>query len=125
MTDNVVYTKLENGIYRFYWHNVEIPTIHEYVKIFKRLHDIIPENATVHLLHDYRDTGTPPFNTVATIMKNFKMRADITLRVAHLYSDGIYPTIMQNASIVARFDANRKFFRANEEQQAIDWLLDY
>lgn len=125
MSDSLIYTQSQNGIHRFYWGNVELDTIHAYVNLFRALHESIPEDSVVCLLHDYRDTGTPSFSTITSFMKDFKMRGDITLRVAHLYSDTIYPMIMKNASIVSGFNANRQFFRADEEQQAIDWLLDF
>lgn len=124
MSDRLVYTQLENKIHQFYWGDTALETITEYTVLFKKLHEDSPPNSTMRILHDYRETGTPSFNVIANIMKGYKIRDDVTLRVAHLYSDSIYPMIMKNATMVARFDASRQFFKVNEKAQAIEWLLE-
>ena len=56
-------------------------------------------------------------------MKNLSIPDYVTVRIAHIYNDSSYPMIIRNATMVARFNANRQFFKTGQEDEAIDWLL--
>ena len=124
MSAGITHMYKENGIHHIVWHDVDPATIETYLLLFREIMENYPQNSILCILHDYRNASTPSFGTLARGMKGLVVRDDVTLRIAHLYSEGLYPTIVKNATLVARFNANRKFFNADEEDRAIAWLLD-
>lgn len=119
----VQYTLLESGIHKFTWVDNSPGAAREYADLFMPIHDKLPENALVHFLLDFRQSGTPSFASVTASLKNFKQREDITIRLAHLYSDTLFPLMMKNITTYNQLNTIRKYFKEDEEQQAIDWLL--
>ena len=125
MPNNMLYTQLDNGIHRVIWlKDMNRKTIDAYIELFVGIMNDSSENSMLLILHDYRNVPTPSFNAMANAMKPLVVREDMVLRIAHLYSDNTYPMIVKNASLVARFNANRKFFNMDEEQVALEWLLE-
>lgn len=123
MSDGLTYIHHENDVHQVIWNDVEPDTVRDYLALFRELMENCPVDTTLRILHDYRNSTTPSFGTMARGMKELVIRDDVTLRIAHMYSDGIYPMIVKNATLVARFNANRQFFRADQEEQAVEWLL--
>lgn len=115
---------LDNGIYKAYWKSIQPAELEAYAKWFMSNYEGLPPNSTVRVLHDYRETDTPAFSRLREVMSSYKLRNDVTLRIAHIYSDFLYPLIMQNVTLVAGVSANRKFFKPSEETSAIQWLLE-
>lgn len=124
MPHGINYEHHENGIHHMMWTDVQPNTIQAYLTLFGEIMESCPENSILRILHEYRDTAAPSFGTMARGMKGLQVRDDVTLRIAHIYDDAIYPTIVKNATLVARFNANRQFFRADQKEQAVEWLLD-
>lgn len=124
MSDKIVYTILENGVHHVKWLNVGRDAIYEFVERLVEEMGAIKEREVFRILHDYSDTETPSFTMMTTAMKSFKVPNTVKLRVAHIYSDMSYPMIVKNATLVSGLNANRKFFQAGEEKQAMDWLLE-
>ncbi len=115
---------LDNGIYRAYWRSHNTEEIQAYAEWFSDAYSQLSSGSTIRVLHDYREINAPPFNRLKEAMKNLKLKDDITLRVAHISDDFVYQLIMQNATLVAGMNANRKFFKSSEEAKAIEWLLE-
>jgi len=125
MSDNMVYTHLDNGIHQVTWlQDINRNSVDAYIALFTKLMNESPENGVLRVLHDYENVRTPSFKAMTDGMKKLIMRDDIIVRIAHIYSDMSYPMIVKNATMVARFDVNRKFFKVGETQEAIEWLLN-
>jgi len=114
---------LENGIYKTYWHKTTPEGMKAYAEWFFEHYNELPSGSVMRILHDYRETATPPFKRLREAMSDFNMRNDVTLRVAHIYSDSLYPVLMRNATLISGMSANRKFFTPGQEADAIKWLL--
>ena len=50
-------------------------------------------------------------------------RKDIQLRVAYIADDGSLPLIINSLTIPNRINGNRNYFKSDQEQDAIKWLL--
>ena len=124
MNEKLIYTHLDSDIHSFRWLDVSPKTVDVYMSLLLEIRDGAPSNSRLLILHDYRGTGTPAFNTLADAMKKILPRHDLTVRIAHLYSEMVYPITIKSASLVTGVNVNRKFFREQEEQKAIEWLLD-
>ena len=75
-------------------------------------------------LIDLRQSGAPPFQLLGDANKKSGSRKDVHYRTAYISDDSIVPVLMQNFIMANRVSGDRQFFKADEEQQAIDWLLD-
>lgn len=124
MTQPSTFEELDNGIYKAIWYSNESDEMERYVKWFIDKIKPLPPDPLVRVLHDYSHIGTPSFNRLRQVMSQYTLRDDVKLRIAHIYSDSLYPVIMNNVTLVTGVDGNRKYFRPSEEADAIKWLLD-
>lgn len=125
MSNNILYTQLDSGIHRVTWpQDISRQSVDDYIELFAQIMDDSPANSILRVLHDYENVPTPSFSAMASGMKRLVLREDIIIRIAHIYNDVSFPMIVKNATMVARFDVNRKFFKVDEAQEAIDWLLN-
>lgn len=120
---NATFEILDNGVYRAYWRSNDLTDIAGYAKWFMLHYEQQESGATMRILHDYRETDAPSVMRMREYMKDFKMRNDVRLRVAHIYSDTFYPLIMNSVTMSMAMSASRKFFKPDEEDDAITWLL--
>lgn len=124
MDKHFIYTHLDVDVHRVEWIQINVAAIESYIQLFIKLVNAMSDGGVFKILHDYSKVDTPSFTAMANAMKKLTVPDGITVRIAHVYSDNSYPMIVKNATLVARFNANRKFFKVGEEQQAIVWLIN-
>ncbi len=119
-----IFELLDNGIYRAYWRSHSAEEIQAYAEWLTEANSKLPVDSTMRILHNYREVGTPPFNRIKETINKFNLRPDVVLRIAHISDDISHQLILQNVTLVAGMNANRKFFKSSEEAKAIAWLLE-
>lgn len=126
MSDLIEYIYLnEHDIHKFIWHDKSKQATIDYLEMFKDIHFALSDDdLTMRVLLDYTETGSPPFNSVAQSLEGFKPRTDVQIRVAHLYNDSTFPVMMQNIVMYNRIAGDRRFFKIDEIQAAIEWLCE-
>ncbi len=119
----IEYHLLDSNIHRLKWLDHKRDAIYEFVDITKGILEGFEPNTTALILQDFQDTAVPSFKLLMDAMAKSGSRKDITLRVAYLGSDSSLELIVNNLAIVKAINGNRNFFKPDEEQEAIDWLL--
>jgi len=124
MTQSSILETLDNGIHKVTWYSNETEEMERFAQWFMEQIADLPSGSMVRVLHDYSHIGTPSFSRLRHVMSRYDLSDNITLRVAHIYDDSIYPVIMKNVTLVTGIQADRRYFRPSEESDAIEWLLD-
>jgi len=119
----IIYDELEGSIHRITFTESSRPAVTSYIHKFLEVNDAMAENGLLRLILDFRQIDAPPFRLMAQVVQENPARNDIQQRIAHLYRDDFFLYVMQNLVKVTGLRHDRKFFKENEEDKAIAWLL--
>jgi len=119
------YICLESGIHYFTWFDRSQAGSDEYYSFILKLYASLPEDVkVVRILHDYQYISTFPFPKVLNFTKLLQISyPNLQRRIAYISDDSITQALIDSLVIMSSRSGKRQFFRAHEEQQAIDWLL--
>ncbi|GEM_PF-2506522 len=123
METHITYTRTPNNIHIVKWHNHSRDAIYEFVDVTKDILESFPPNSTALILQDFRDSAVPSFRMLMDAMAKSGTRKDVNLKVAYLADDLSLQLIVKSLTISNNIKGNRQFFKSNQEQDAIDWLL--
>ncbi len=120
------YTHLESHIHYFKWLSRSEDAAIEYFDFITQLYDDLPKDTQViRILHDYQHLTFIPLANVFPKIKTLQsMYPNLNRRIAYLSDDKMTETLLDSITIVAKRTGNRKFFKLNEKQLAIKWLLE-
>ena len=121
---HTTFSILDNGIYQAEWHTNSHTEIAKYFDWFVGYYNILPSGSTMRILHNYTTTQAPSIMQLRVHFDKISIRRDIKLRIAYIYSDSFLPLMMNNLTMSTLLFANRKFFRVEEFDDAITWLLE-
>ena len=115
---------LESGIHHFVWLDNTRDAVYAQAEYYKEINAKLAPNETILLLIDLRQAGAPPFRVLSDVIGKSGMRNDVNYRTAYLSDDTIVPILMKNFVVANRISGNRGFFKSDEEDEAIKWLLE-
>ena len=124
MGEHVKHIILESGIHHFVWFDNSRDAVYAQSKYYIEINASLSSGDTVLLLIDLRQAGAPPFKVLSDVIGKSGMRTDVIYRTAYLSDDTTLPILMKNFVVANRISGNRGFFKSDEEETAIQWLLD-
>ncbi len=124
MGEHVEHIVLESGIHHFIWLDNSRDAVYAQSEYYMNINASLSPGDTVLLLIDLRQAGAPPFKVLSDVIGKSGMRTDVNYRTAYLSDDTILPILMKNFVVANRISGNRGFFKSDEEDVAIQWLLD-
>lgn len=123
MAQYITYTQHESGIHEIKWLDHKRDAIKEFVEITNDILKAFPADSTALILQDFRDSSVPSFMMLMDAMRKSGTRKDVKLRIAYIADDSSLQLIINSLTISHRISGNREFFKAHQQQDAIDWLL--
>ena len=117
------YQLLDSNIHQILWKDHKVEATFEFIKITKQLLAKFPSDSTALILQDFRHTTAPSFRLLMDAMAKSGSRNDVTLRVAYIGSDSSLQLIIKGLTTSNNVGGNRAFFKPDEEDKAIAWLL--
>ncbi|GEM_PF-1359062 len=134
MTELIQYKLLDGNIHNFVWLQNNHETTTQYVEHFgKIVRDSLPSDANhepivIRVLLDFRQTTFPSLDTILPGLIDQRRRNELIESRFHAYfaylSDDVeFIENVRSAVSIMPPSNNRQFFKADEEQKAIEWLL--
>jgi len=124
MDSKVKHIVLDSGIHHFIWLDNSREAVYEHAEKFRQVNDALSGGETVRIIMDFRETDIPPFIAIADAMKQSGLRKDVSYVSAYIADDSIIQMVINNAAMMNRNANTRKFFREDEMDTAINWLLN-
>ena len=124
MGEHVELKVLESGIHHFIWFDNSRDAVYAQAEFYKEINARLSPDETILLLIDLRQAGAPPFKILTDVIGKSGMRSDVNYRTAYLSDDTTLPILMKNFVVSNRISGNRGFFKSDEEDQALEWLLE-
>lgn len=125
MAKHIQYVYLESDIHRFKWLRISEEGTLEYYDLICEIYDKLPKHTTtIRILHDYQDLAFTPFTNILPKMKKLQLAyPNLKRRIAYLSNSDATHTLVDFVTNVVNRTGKRNFFKLNEEQLAIKWLL--
>lgn len=134
MSDLIKHEVLKSGIHHFIWMNNSSESVHIYIRAFNKLiqetlQSKPAEQVTLRFILDFRQTSLPPFTDVVAETVDSRRRSSlstdkITCRFAYMSDDDKLADLLFSIASLTPASYRRKVFKADEQTQAIAWLLD-
>jgi hypothetical protein len=124
LSSGIEYEQLEGEIHKFTFVKATHATMHEYIDAFNELAEVVPPEGTLRLLLDFRPDGMPAMRYIVEEGKRAIRRDDFFQKIAHLHNDATFPVVMKTATVLLRFNHERRFFQSTEKDIALAWLRE-
>jgi len=132
MNEVVKHTILDSDIHHFVWLTNTSESVHVYIREFNRILRQAIQNkpatlVTLRFLLDFRQTNLPPFADVVAETVDSRRRSSVdtdkvTCRFAYISNDNNIAELLTRIGSLTPPQYQRSFFKADEEEQAINWL---
>jgi len=123
MSELIQYQYLDSGIHHFTWLTNSHDAIVLGSKLYRQMNDKLSSGDVVSILMDFRQSGVPSISRITEVTNNAGIRKDIHYYTAYLSDDRVVDILMRNYALINRLNGQREFFKANQEKEAIQWLL--
>jgi len=125
-TEAVTYTKLENGIHEFVFHESSRRALDQWVEKLEEIYHETPEEETIRAIYDQVISGMQPaaysFRISTNMLKRLSHRNPA--RTVFLVNKGFFVSIMESfVRLIERNVDKTRFIDGDKRDEAIEWLL--
>jgi len=119
----IEYYQHESGVHEYIWLESRREAIAEHLPIMKYMNESAMAGQTIRILHDFGQSGAPPFLLLSRRLPEMRIRDDVSYRVAYIMD---YQTrlLMENFEASIAYQSDGEFFDIKEREPAISWLLE-
>lgn len=133
MSELVKHIILDSGIHKFIWLDNSQEAVHWYLQVFNTFIQEIKSkpadtHTKLHCLLDFRQTSFPSFDkavskTIDLRRQNMTTIDKFECRIAYLSDEQDFISQVNQLSNIMPSNFKRSFFKPDEEDQAIAWLI--
>ncbi len=124
MSSEIEYAQLAGEVHQFVFMKANQKAMHAYIDAFNELAEATPPEGTLRLLLDFRPAGMPAMRCIVEEGERAVRRDDLHQKIAHLHNDATFPVVMKNATVLLRYNHERRFFRSTDQEAALAWLRE-
>ena len=126
-TEAVTYSKLENGIHEFVFHESSRRALDQWIAKLEEVYRATPEEETIRAIYDQVESGMQPaaysFRISNNMIKNLPHRN--ASRTVFLVNKGFFVSIMESfVRLIERGEDKTRFIDGDLRDEAINWLLE-
>ncbi len=124
MSNEIKYERLPDDIHRLTWLNNSRAAIKEGAVLYREINECLLSGETVCIFMDLGQSGALSIKQICDVTKDAGLRCDVIYRTAYLSDDRTVPVLMKNYASINKINGMRQFFAVNQEELAINWLLE-
>ncbi len=119
------YTYLQSDIHCFKWLSKSEEAHNEYFDFITSTYRSVTDNQhIIRILHDYRSTPfLPPDSIFSKTRKLQSEFPNLNRKIAYLLDDDMSAILVETLTRTLGRFGTRRYFTADQEQDAIEWLL--